>query len=83
VHTFPEKKQSNRIKAAIAIFIKAKTPNATLKPNFPYSSIVSELSIIVSAINDLISLKDPFNSPRIFLPSFKLSIINSELLSSI
>ena len=77
IHNFPEKKQSKNIKTAIAIFIKAKTPKIHLKPNFPYSSIVSEFSNIKSATDDLIPSKLPFNSSSVFLPLSKLSRIGS------
>ena len=69
VRNFPEKKQIKNIKAAIGTSIKAKTPNTNLKPNFPLSSIVSELSNIKLAIPDLIPLKLSFKSPSVFLPS--------------
>ena len=63
--------------------IKAKTPNTNLKPNFPFSSITSELSIITSAIPDFISSKVPRKSPSVSLPLFKLSRIGVKLLSNI
>jgi hypothetical protein len=50
VQHLPEQKHNKSINAAIAIFIKANKPNTALVPNFPYSSIVCELSAIIPVI---------------------------------